>query len=364
MMLHFFWSGYNLSEDSYKQYEFSNLEIAKWAEYYLGRNISFHQSTWSAGKVTENLQDILLGHLTWDNRTNEQRLIMKNLLRNWVKDNALVLTDDCHPNTYILTPWVPYFPLEWTSNMPFWESQLLAARKIFAICGEIWIERTLAKEDDSVQYHVKDKLVRCNMGIATQNFKVTKQKFNIVGERQLLHISVLAPYKGFEITCKSLEGLETLLHVASSSLQAPIGLVEISIDGKDYVFNFIGFIDNSSFEFNQWVVDTCDFYIHTGKMDAQPTVILENCARGLIPLITPESGFSSPHAIYLTQDPVENRKIIEWALNLPETELLKRSILIREQVIKEHSWEKIFDKVWGEIIADIESRHNRNKKLK
>lgn len=331
------------------------MEIAKWAEYYLGKKASFHQSSWLAGKVTEQPQDILLGHPTWESRSQEDKSRAK-LLRNWVKNNAIHPADDCHPNTYILMPWVPEFPPEWTFNMPYFESQLMAACKIFALCGKIWIERTFQKADDSIQERVKDRLIHCNMGIAAQNFSIVKQKFNAIGERQLLHISNLAGYKGFDITCKSLEGLDTLLHVASRSIQEDIGLLEIHIDGQNYVFNFVGSIDNNAPQFNQWVTDNCDFYIHTGRMDAQATTILENCARGLIPMVTPESGFSSPHAIYLTHEPAENRKIIEWALNLPESELLHRSHLVREQVMREHNWEDIYGKIWNEIIKDIESR--------
>ncbi|WP_193372417.1 hypothetical protein [Pseudanabaena sp. PCC 6802] len=68
-------------------------------------------------------------------------------------------------------------------------------------------------------------------------------------------------------------------------------------------------------------------------------------------MVTPESGFDCPHAIYLTHDPDKNRQIIERALNLPESELLHRSQLVREHIIKEHNWENIFDKIW-DVIAD------------
>lgn len=349
-MLHFFWCGYNLTEDSYTKYEFANLEIAKWAEYYFSQKTSFHQSNWLSGRVTDNPQDILLGHPTWAGHVK--------LSRDWVKDNALSPNDKCHPNTYILMPWVPEFPPEWTSNIIFLESQLMAARKIFALGGEIWIERTFAKLDNSIQARVKDKLVHCNMGVAAQNFSKIKQNFNPIGERQLLHMSNLAHYKGFDITCKSVNGLDTLMHVASASLQTSVGLTEIKIDDQSYIFNFLGHVNNNDPDFQAWVVDNCDFYIHTGRMDAQATTILENCARGLIPLVTPESGFSSPHAIYLTHNPEENKKIIEWALNLPESELLKRSSLLREQMIKEHSWEGIFGQIWDRMIADINQQSN------
>lgn len=355
-MLHFFWGGYDLVEGCYQKYEYSNGEIAKWAEYYLGKKTNFHQANWLSGKVTDHPQDILIGHLTWDSRGLPVNSNQPKLLRNWVTDNALNKQQKCHPNTYILFPWVPEFPQEWKKFMPFYEQQLRDAKKIFALCGEIWIERTFAKQDASIQYEVRDQLIRSNMGVASQNFPIKKERFNTIGERQLLHISNLGSYKGFDITCMSLNGLDTLLHVASFYLNRDVGLVEANVNGEDFIFNFIGAIDNNAPEFNHWVVENCDFYIHTATMDAQATTILENAARGLIPLVTPESGFACPDAIYLTADPNENRQIIEWALTLPESELIKRSHLIREYVEREHNWQKIYDKIWHEILIDIEKR--------
>jgi len=65
------------------------------------------------------------------------------------------------------------------------------------------------------------------------------------------------------------------------------------------------------------------------------------------------------HAIYLTHNPDENRKIIQQALELPEEELLKRSQAVREQVAREHRWEDIYGKIWHTIQADIEERKSR-----
>lgn len=355
-MLHFLWSGYTLHENSYFNYEFSNYEIAKWAEFWLSQKINFHQSSWLAGKVTDNPDDILIGNPTWDSSNGIEDPIKGKLLRNWVKDNAINPNHLSHPNTYILTPWVPDFPIDWFKNMPWLESQLCASQKIFALCGDIWRDRTLAKNDDSIQSKVKDKLVYCNMGIAAQNFPIYKKNFNQIGERQILHASNLCSHKGFDLTCSSLTNVDTLLHVGSLSLHLPVGMATFDLGDEKFFFNFLGSINNNDPETNTWIVENCDFYIHTATIDAQATTILENCARGLIPLITPESGFASPHAIYLTHDPVENQKIIEWALNLSEDELLGRSKLLREQIIRDHNWEHIFGKIWNEIIQDIENR--------
>ena len=355
-MLHFFWSRYNLSEKSYSNYEYSNSEIAKWAEYYLSKKTGFHQSSWEAGKVTENPNDILIGHPTWFLNSNVVNPIFGEILRNWVKDNAIDSNQLSHPNTYILMPWLSEWPTDWLTSMPFLESQLLQAQKIFAICVQIWIDRTFARQDDSIQFRVKDKLIRCNLGLTSQNFPFYKKSFNKIGDRQILHVSNLAAWKGFDVLCKSLIGLDTLLYVASKE-KLSVGMTRVEFNEEEFFFSYMGEINNNDPRINAWIVQNCDFYIHTSRLDAQATTILENCARGLIPLITPESGFSSPHAIYLTHDPVENRKIIEWALNLPEEDLINRSNLLREQIYREHNWSDIFDQILNEIAKDIENRN-------
>lgn len=349
----------NLRERSYEVYEYSNTEIPKWAEFYLSKKTNFHCSTYYSGKVTDRADDILLGHPTYI--TDVDKPPLGKFQRNWVKDNALKPEDASHPNTYIFMPWVPSFPIDWTLNMPFWESQLLSAQKIFGLCGQIWYDRTLSLEDDSIQARLRHKLVHINMGVAAQNISPYKTSFNAIGERGILHISNLQTYKGFETTCASVMGLDVILHVGGRVPEIPEGMVKTTVQGQEFIFNFLGTIDNSDPFTNQWIVENYDFYIHTAIMDAQATVILENCARGLIPLVTPESGLLSDHAIYLTHDPDENRQIIQWALNLPESELLKRSELLREQMLREHNWEDIFDKVWHEICADMEMRKQQEK---
>lgn len=354
-MLHFFWPNYSLRERSFEVYEWSNLEIAKWAEYYLSQYTAFHQSGVHIGRVTENPNDILLGHVTWDKSLDRETL--GQLVHDWVRDNALSSKELAHPNTYILTPWVPEWPNAWTDNMPFYERQLFAASKIFALCGEFWIQKTLESTANSILTQVRNKLIHCNMGLASQNFQTYKTAFNSISERQIFHISNLQPYKGFAVTCQSLSGLETLLHVAGPIVDKQPGLVELHFcPNESFIFNYVGYVNNNDPEFQAWVVENCDFYIHTAYADAQATTILENCARGLIPLVTPESGFASPHAIYLSHDPDENREIIRWALELPEEELMNRSRALREQIAREHNWEDIFATIWHSIQDDIAAR--------
>src|SRR5438132_11754118 len=58
-------------------------------------------------------------------------------------------------------------------------------------------------------------------------------------------------------------------------------------------------MDNGDPATNARLLRECSFYVHTAA-EPQATAILENCARGLVPILHPDAGFRSPHAIHLT----------------------------------------------------------------
>ena len=53
---------------------------------------------------------------------------------------------------------------------------------------------------------------------------------------------------------------------------------------------------------------------------AQVTIKLEYCAQGIVPLVTPGSGFFCPYANFLAQDPAKTRDITQWVIAMPEDE--------------------------------------------
>jgi hypothetical protein len=69
-------------------------------------------------------------------------------------------------------------------------------------------------------------------------------------------------------------------------------------------------------------------------------------------MVTPESGFNCPHAISLSHNPEHNQEIIQNAMHMSEEEYTYRSRGVREFVLKHHSWEKIYGRVWQVIQAD------------
>jgi glycosyltransferase involved in cell wall biosynthesis len=339
-MLHFIWTPYKFRQCSWSRYERANDEIVKHARRFFEARIATHVAPFYAGRLTDRLEDILLGHPTWDAENDG--------LDDWVAANALQPGASAHPNTYIMTPWVPEFPPEW--KMPHLATQLAAARRVFGLCGEIWAERTRSLQDGSLAASVASKLVRVNMGCAAAllPFRAVPRP----GPRRgLLHISNMGGYKRFDLLLRSIAGLDLDLHVASPMVKP--GTIDAAIAGRGHVqVNSLGEVHNGHPGFEAFVRDRIDFYIHTSDMDAQATVVLEAAARGIVPIVTPESGFRSPFAIELTDDPDRNQAIIADALQMPDAEYSRRAAGLRAQIEREHDWNGIFGQVWDVIAAD------------
>jgi hypothetical protein len=348
-LLHFFWFNYDRREHDREIYDSSNGELQKWAERLLEERFDVHSTSCvTQGRVTRSPSDILIGHPTWHTESREPSPAGRSQ-RNWVRDNRLAPDAAAHPNTYILTPWVPYFPLEWEQGMPWADSQLDAAKLVFGICGPIWYEQTMALDDTTPQGRARSKLVRLDMCVNFDALTERKRSFNRIGERKLIHVSHLGSFKGFDLLLESTKGI-AVPSIGSGSLgQLAKGLVNISVYGKEYVINNLGLLVNSDRAAMQKLVDEHDFYLHTSSMDAQATTILEFGVRGLVPIVTPESGFESEGAIYLTRYADRNREIIREALRMPEEELRRRAECVRERIRTKHSWRTFYDTIADHI---------------
>lgn len=344
-MLHFFWSPYIFREDSYRKYEANNAEICKHARRVLGKHTDIHLESFTASRVTRNPSDILLGHTTFDPAGG--------VSDDWVRDNALSPGEPCHPNTYIMVPILPVQIAEHKKWSPFVDSQFDAARLIFGICGEYWYEQIQALPVDTPIGRIKHKLVRIDMGCEARLFG-SPRRYTPESMNGLLHLSDLQPHKGFDLLLDSIDPSRMRLHLGSGNLRSYPNQ-RVRIHDKEVIS--LGWMDNSNPQVDHFVKEQCAFYIHTSSLDAQATAILENCARGLVPIVTPESGFRSPHAIYLTQDTARNREIILAAMAMSPAEYEARSAGVVEQIRTNHSWETVFGTVWETIQADMRQRY-------
>ena len=344
-LLHFFWFDYNRRENDENVYEANNSEIQKWGERLLETRFDVHSTSCvTQGRVTRSPSDVLLGHPTWDPQYRTPTVLGRSV-RNWVLDNRLDDGAAAHPNTYLLMPWLPHIPLEWEQSFPYYDSQLDAAKLVFGICGRIWYDATLKLDDTTAAGRARKKLVRLDMCVNADALQPVKRAYNPLGRRSVLHVSNLGTSKGFDLLLESTRDV-TVPSVASLQLEKqPKGRVTVSAHGKDHVINNLGYLNNTDHERMRTVIEQHDFYLHTSSMDAQATTILEFGARGLVPILTRESGFESEHAIYLTQYADRNREIIREALRMPEDELRHRSERIRAEIRAKHSWRAFYDTI-------------------
>jgi glycosyltransferase involved in cell wall biosynthesis len=348
-LLHFFWFNYHRRERDAGVYEHNNGEIQKWAERLLESRFDVHSTSCATqGRVTQSPRDILLGHPTWQPQFADVPAGGRSE-RDWVADNRVAAGAPCHPNTYLLMPWLPYQPQEWELSMPWFDAQVDAAKLVFAICAPIWYEQTMKLDDTTSQGRARSKLVRLNMCVNFDALDLHKQTFSPVGRRKVLHMSNLGTTKGFDLLLESTRGV-TMPTVASEQLdKIEKGPVNIKVFGKEYAIDNLGRVHNGDDALIRRLTAEHDFYLHTSSMDAQATTILEFGARGLVPIVTPESGFESEHAIYLTRYADRNRTIIAEALRMPDEELRRRSAGIREQIRTRHSWREFYDTIAAHI---------------
>lgn len=342
-MLHFFWTPFANDKFDYSIYELSNTEIAKYAKHYLSARIEFSLHSFLAGRVTDLAEDILLGHPTFHHPSLGWR---EGERANWVADNALQPGAQGHPNSYVMMPWLSTSPWN-TERMPYLAQQLQAARLVFGMCGKFWYDRTMALADDSLSALAKHKLVQINVGCETRTLPQRVVPRSGV-RKTFLHVSNLDDCKRPDLLFASIAGTGAELVIGSASMARGMCSFWLN-DGRQVHFLSLGPFFNASDEFNRFVLENCDFYIHTSDADAQATAILENCARGLVPLVTPESGFACEYAVPLTLDAETNRGIIESAMAMSDAEYLARSHGARRHIEQHHAWPMIYDTVWREI---------------
>lgn len=330
--------------NKYGTYQYSNQEIQKnfLVEFSNYDRVVWHHAN-SRGRVTSNPSDILIGEPPWPPPEG-------NPTHNWIFDNGLAGPETAHPNTFIVFPWGPA-TLSTKQPDPY-GPLILASRALFGMAGVAHYDDFIVNAlPESRWRRMQSKFVRINMGCDASllPFRGASAK-RTTG---LLHVSSLEHYKQPDLMLASLpaEGCELL--IATKRLDNAAKLKEKGLFKPNA--HVIGPIDNGDAVANRFILDRCSYYLHTSH-EAQATTILENCARGMVPIVTPQAGFSSPDAVYLTQDSEENQGIIRAALEIPEEEYLARSHNVRQHIRMYHSWRRICQHMYVTIQALMAGR--------
>jgi len=334
MKIHFFWWK-TPNEAIPNRYQLSNLELVKHGMIELSRyaEVVFHHSN-ARGRVTTDPDDILLGHPPYPELHEYD---------NWMFDNGLDGPRSVHPNTFFMYPYARADFNEW-KGVPL-VTYAKACRAFFGMGGIVHYEGSLATAPaGSIWRQIEPHLVRVNMGCDTR-FLPHKTDF-ANRPRGILHVSSLANYKRPGLMFRSVPRGECRLYLGTFSVNTINDFWKQGLVPDD--MQVLPAMDNGDPQMNARLLRDCSFYLHCAE-EPQATTILENCARGLVPILHPDSGFRSPYAVYLTNDPQENQGIISRALAMPEDEYAERSLGVRRQVQIYHSWQRIFMNIFADM---------------
>lgn len=326
-------------DNKYGSYQYSNQEIQKnfLLEFSKYDEVVWHHAN-SRGRVTSNPADILIGEPPWP-----QPPAGSDPTANWVFDNGLSGPGTAHPNTFTVLPWGP---ASLTTRQPdTYAPLLLASRAVFGMAGVRHYDDFIATAPpDSRWRRLQSRHVRINMGCDAARLPFRDE--NTKRTNGLLHVSSLEPYKLPELMLASLPDEDCALFIGTKRLDNVAKLKAKGVMKANV--HVVGPIDNGDPAANRFILERCSYYLHAST-EAQATTILENCARGLVPIITPKAGFSCPDAITLTMDPQENRGIVRDALAMSDEEYNARSRNLRRHIRMYHSWQRICQYMYATI---------------
>ena len=204
-----------------------------------------------------------------------------------------------------------------------------------AITGPFWFG-TISRSPFA---HWKPKMVHVDLAVDRNDFPNVKERFNEPGNRRFLYI-------GNTHWGKNTEYISTLVK------RAGIRVTWIGrgshIDGVDA----LGPMDLSTDEARRLVAGH-DFLLTVGRADANPTTILEAMAWGLIPVCTPQSGYTEAEGVINVplDDADAASRVLSDLQHRAESELLAHQAKNHHSLHCHYTWDRFGD----QVIAAIES---------
>ncbi|MHC4745674.1 MAG: glycosyltransferase [Planctomycetota bacterium] len=204
------------------------------------------------------------------------------------------------------------------------------ADKLFVISGHHWIETI-----DQTEYAPwKDKIVRLDNAIDSKLFPLLKRNF-----KQL-----------FELLCKT----NYPVVIAGDYSQNDLQIIENRPDT-----HVLGRIDWRDPRTTTFVLNNCDFFVNMSISDASPTTLLESMALGLIPVTTPECGYSYDSFLLLSlSSQQQNLDLLHEAQKLSDDRLKRLQAQNRRIIEHKHTWDKFCETVWQNIKPIEETTNN------
>jgi glycosyltransferase involved in cell wall biosynthesis len=208
-----------------------------------------------------------------------------------------------------------------------------------AICARYWTQTA----PQSAYAHWVPKLIQTDLAVDRNDFPVIKRRFNPAGRRRVLYIGHTAKYKNPAFLAQIAQAMPD---------------VEFSWAGGSYNkvdlpgFKRLGGLDFASPQARE-IVAAHDFLLTVGISDPNPTTVLEAMAWGLIPVCTPQSGYSDYPDIpnVMPGDLAGAVTVLRGLLAAPEAQL---------EAMRERNWQMLdthftWDRFAGQVRDAIET---------
>jgi hypothetical protein len=305
-------------------------------------NFSKKSAPWSIGnnlyKALEKIDDVKV--YQW---TSYEKIVPKK---------GDILIGHAHPNPFTVFRRSLYNP-NWQKKiliqpfnsdplqMSYLYSFINDCDLFFAITGKFWfdnLKKTIFKQ-------WKKKMVRFDMAINLLDYRDIKKKFNKKFQRKFIYIGNEIKFSNFT---KNTVYLKNIANAYKPSLFSTAG--NKKVDGIKH-HGWLNFHEKKGTD----IIKKYDFLIMTSKHDANPTVILEAMAWGIIPLVTKECGY------------YKNKGIVNIPLNdLNETvNIIKKLQSFKDQDLKRiqtHNYLEVKNKYTWEIFTKKVIKFLKSKK--
>jgi len=206
-----------------------------------------------------------------------------------------------------------------------------------AITGSTWFETV----SSSLAAHWLPKMVHVDLAVDRADFPRAKTTFNPPGRRRFLYIGHTGWYKNTAYLAELARRLPEVEFAWIGSGDRDIPGVR-SYGRRDFA------TDDA-----RELVGEHDFLLTVGVGDANPTTVLEAMAWGLVPVCTPESGYTGRQGIVNVpaRDADTAVSVLRLLQEQPEPELLALQAANDADLDDHFNWDRFTD----QVVAAIES---------
>jgi glycosyltransferase involved in cell wall biosynthesis len=206
-----------------------------------------------------------------------------------------------------------------------------------AITGPYWFQSAA----NSQCSHWRPKMIHVDMAVDRQHFPPLKKGFGAPGRRKFVYIGTTAYMKNTPY----------LTQIAKRMPGVDFSWVGRGASGIEDL-QPLGFLDFDRPD-GRAILGSFDFMVTVGRADANPTTILEAMAWGLVPVCTPQSGYSGIPSIVNVplDDPKGAARILAELNELPDDQLLAMQAENWRLLDEHYNWERFA----SQVIEAIES---------